>query len=334
MVKMLKLQHHFIVVFLALTLALISASGTPAQRTRTETVVYAPPTVTLTTDRSVIRACEGESIGASLVQLSAKATSPGGNPIRYRWTTIGGRIVGDGPTVTWDLSGVKPGYYKAFLEINTGSDDEACQAFSSTTLLVECPAPVCPNVLIICPEKTAVNQPLTFSATATGGTGNVTPVYNWTVTAGRIVEGQGTSSIKVDTTDLGGQTIKATFSLAGYPQDCSASCVTQIQVPVVPSRKFDEFPSLARNDEKARLDNFAIELKSDPTATAYVIVYPSQNGRPGEAQKHTARIVDYLVNYRSIETRRIITLIGPPRAELLVELWITPRGATPPPITR
>lgn len=333
---MLRRQRHFIVMFMLLAPVgvIISTSETLAQKVRTEAVVYAPPTLSIIADHAVIRACEGESTGASLVRLNAKATSPGGNPIRYSWTTIGGRIDGDGPAVTWDLSGVKPGYYKAFLEINTGSDDEACQAFSSTTMLVECPPLVCPNVSITCPERVAVNQPLTFSATVTGGTGNVAPVYNWTVTAGTIVEGQGTSSIKVDTTNLGGQIIKATFSMAGYPKDCTASCVAQIQVPVVPSRKFDEFPSLARNDEKARLDNFAIELKNDPTSTAYVIVYPGQNGRSGEPQKHTSRIVDYLVNYRGIDSRRIITLIGPPRGELLIELWISPRGATPPATTR
>lgn len=333
---MLRRQPHFVVMFMLLAPVgvIISASETLAQKVRTEAVSYAPPTLSIIADHTVIRACEGESTGASLVRLNAKATSPGGNPIRYRWTTIGGRIDGEGPDVTWDLSGVKPGYYKAFLEINTGSDDEACQAFSSTTMLVECPPRVCPNVSITCPEKVAVNQPLTFSATVTGGTGNVAPVYNWTVTAGTIVEGQGTSSINVDTTNLGGQIIKATFSMAGYPKDCTASCVAQIQVPTVPSRKFDEFPSLARNDEKARLDNFAIELKNDPTSTAYVIVYPGLNGRPGEPQKHTSRIVDYLVNYRGIDSRRIITLIGPPRGELLVELWISPRGATPPATTR
>lgn len=305
-----------------------------AQKVRTQTIVYAPPTVSLTADQTTINACEGETVAASLIHLTAKANSPGGNALRYKWISSAGRISGDGPTVTWDLSGVKPGYYKASLEINTGSNDEACEAFSSTSVLVMCPAPVCPNVLITCPDRVVAGQPLTFTSTATGGSGNVTPAYRWTVSGGTIIEGQGTTSIKVDTTGLGGQTIKASFSVDGYPTNCSANCVAQIQLPVVPARKFDEFPSIARNDEKARLDNFAIELKNDPTSTAYVIVYPGQNSKTGEVQRHTSQIVNYLVNYRGIDSRRIVTLTGPTRPELLVELWLSPQGATPPSPTR
>jgi len=312
-------------------LVLISfSSNTVAQKPRTQTIAYVPPSLSLTADKSVINACENETVVASQVHLTAEANSPAGNPIRYKWISSGGRIVGDGPAVMWDLSGVKPGFYRASLEINTGSGDEACEAFSSTSVLVVCPAPVCPNVLISCPDRVVANQPLTFTATATGGSGNITPVYRWTISGGTIIEGQGTTSIKVDTTGLGGQTIKATFSVDGYPKDCSATCGAQIQVPMIPSRKFDEFPSIARNDEKARLDNFAIELKNDPTSTGYVIVYPGQNSRPGDVQKHASQIVNYLVNYRSIDARRIVTLTGPTRPEFRIELWISPQGAPPP----
>src|SRR5260370_42629324 len=81
---------------------------------------------------------------------------------------------------------------------------------------------------------------------------------------------------------------------------------------------------------KTRLDKFAVELQNDPTASAYVIVYPGRSGKPGDVQKHTTRIVDYLVNSRGIDARRTVTLVGRTRDELMVELWLTPQGATPP----
>jgi hypothetical protein len=118
--------------------------------------------------------------------------------------------------------------------------------------------------------------------------------------------------------------------MGGYPMDCSDTCVVQFPVPPVECRKFDEFPDIARNDEKARLDNYAIELQNDPTSTAYVIVYPGQRGRPTDVQKHTARVVDYLINSRGIDGRRIVTLVGPTRPELMVELWTCPQGGRPP----
>lgn len=300
-----------------------------AQKTRKETAVFTPPNLSVAAEPRVITVCEGA--GPAIVQLNARATS--NYPIRYRWTTTAGRIEGDGASVTWDLSGVRPGYYKANVDIDTGSGDEACEAFSSTTVLVNrCPPPqpVCPNVGIICPDQVALNEPVTFTSTLTGGSGNVTPpTYHWTVSAGRIIDGQGTPSIRVDTTGLAGQALTATLSVAGYTLDCTATCTVQFPVPVQ-CRKFDEFPAIAYNDEKARLDNYAIELQNDPGATAYVIVYPGPRGRPGEVQRQTTRIVDYLVNSRGINAQRIVTLVGPSRDELTVELWLCPQGARPP----
>jgi len=310
------------------------ASVAVAQKVRRETVAYTPPNLSLVAEPAVITVCPSEGQAApSVVHLDARVTS--NSPIRYRWTTNAGRINGDGPTVTWDVSGLQPGYYKAYVDIDTGSGDSACQAFTSTTVLVNrCPPPpppppTCPNVGIICPDRVVLGEPLTFSSTVTGGSPGITPIYNWTVSAGTIIDGQGTSTIHIDTTGLAGQSVTATLRMGGYTLDCSATCTVQFPVPVE-CKKFDEFPNIARNDEKARLDNYAIELQNDPTSTAYVIVYPGQRGRPGEVQQHTTRIVDYLVNSRGINGTRIITLVGPPRDALLVELWLCPQGAKPP----
>ena len=151
------------------------------------------------------------------------------------------------------------------------------------------------------------------------------------ISEGTIVEGQGTNTIKVDTNGLAGQTVRASLSMGGYGSLlCSAECGVSIPVPKINARKFDEYPDIARNDEKARLDNLVIELQNDPTATAHVIIHPGRNGRRGEVQEHAKHIVDYLVNSRGLDEHRIVTLVGSPRNELFVELWLTPRGATPP----
>lgn len=329
---MLRFKSHLIGLFLPLVLVGlgISASEAFGQRAR-ETFVYAPPTVSLAADHSVLNTCEGDTSGA-VVRLSARATSPDGNAIRYNWTTSAGRIDGKGDAVTWDLSGVRPGYYKAFLAINSGSGDEACEAFSSIAILVKCPPPpppVCPNIYISCPDRVELGKPVTFTSSLTGGSGNLAPLFNWTISGGRIIEGQGTGSIKVDTTGLAGQTLRATLSMGGYPLDCSASCAISFPAPLK-SRKFDEFGEIARNDEKARLDNFAIDLQNDPTSTAYVIIYPGRGYRSGQLQAQRSQIVDYLVNSRGLDAGRIITIVGPARDSMMVELWVHQQGATPP----
>lgn len=298
-----------------------------------ETFVNSPPTLALTSDTSVVSACtEGTS---PRVQLNAQATSPSGNPIRYRWKTSAGSIVGEGPVVTWDLAGLSPGYYKAFIEIDSGDGETACQAFSSRSILVNpCPPPrpVCPNVSVTCPTTVAADQPITFTSNVAGGIPAATHVYNWTVSAGTIIEGQGTPTIKVDTTGLVGETVRATLTMGGLPLNCSDTCAVNIPIPPATCRKFDEFPAIARNDEKARLDNYGIELQNDPTSTGYVTIFPGRSSKAGDVQRHSARIIDYLVNSRGIDARRIVTRVGPVRDELMVELWACPQGVNPAPL--
>ncbi len=330
------LRHHIRRVRLLLPILLVGlhlfASPVSAQK-RIDAAVFAPPKLSLTSDSAAVSACPEGNLPGPQVRLNARASSPGGYQFRYHWSTTAGHISGEGPTVTWDLSGLTPGYYKALVEVETGSSDSECRAFTSTNVLVNpCPPvqPVCPIVSIMCPANVVVDQPLTFRSNVSNVSSGIVPTYNWTVSAGRIIEGEGTSSITVDTTGLAGQTVRATLSMGGYNLDCSDMCAVQIPIPIQRSRKFDEFPHIARNDEKARLDNLVVEMQNDPTASAYVIVYPGRSGRPGEVQKQTTRIVDYLVNSRNIDARRIVTLVGGAREELMVELWISPQGTTPP----
>ena len=325
--KFTRLTRYAVPIALA---ALFGAMPADAQKPAAA-VVSAPLKVELTPETTVVSACA--SAEDQLVRLDAKAVSPNGNPIKYKWTTTAGTISGEGPVVTWNLAGVKPGYHKASLDIiSTGSDGE-CNAFSSTTVLVTACAPVrpvCPAVEVTCPTSLGIDQPVTFTSRYQGGTAGINPVYNWTVSGGTIVEGQGTDTIKVDTTGLAGQTIRASLSLGGYNLECAANCAVTMPAPKLTGRRFDEFPDISRNDEKARLDNFGIEMQNDPSATAYVIVYPGKSGKRNEVQQHAGRIVEYLVNSRGLDQHRIVTLVGPVRDELQVQLWITPRGATPP----
>ena len=315
-----------------IALVALSAPQVFAQKTKVVSSVNAPLSLSLAADSNIVTACANG--GAPHVKLTANAVSPGGYPIKYRWTTSDGTIIGEGPEVEWNLAGLKPGYHKASVDIQSIGSDGSCQAFSSVSVLVNpCVAvqPVCPAIEIVCPNNVVLGEPVTFSSRLTGGVpANTNGVYNWTVSAGKIIEGQGTDTIKVDTTGAGGQSIKASLSVGGYNLECAADCSVAVPLPPLTNAKFDEFPDISRNDEKARLDNYGIALQNDPTATAYVIVYPGRNNKKGDVQYHAKRIVDYLVMTRGFDMRRIVTLVGPARDHLFVELWITPQGATPP----
>lgn len=288
-----------------------------------------PPTLSLAAEPAVIKSCED-----SHVQLAATARASDGAKLRYRWTVNGGRLRGDGPSPNWDLAGTQPGVYQAVVEVDDGRD-LSCVAFSSISVVVlECPPPpparpVCPTVEVSCPEAAGENAPVTFTANVSGGTPGITPSYNWTISAGRITSGQGTPSITVDTTGLAGQTVRANLDIIGFGTPCPASCAVSIPIMNKP-RKFDEYYDIARNDEKARLDNYAIQLQQEPGSQGYVIVYPSRKAGGSVAQERSQRIVDYLVNTRGLDSHRVTTVMGPAREGWVIELWVVPEGAPPP----
>ena len=97
------------------------------------------------------------------------------------------------------------------------------------------------------------------------------------------------------------------------------------------SRKFEEFPGETDvEDLKARLDNFAIELQSQPSAQAHIIVYRTRTAPASFSLRHAQRAADFLVEYRRIDRKRIVTVDGGMTGCFTYELWIVPPGAAPP----
>jgi hypothetical protein len=270
---------------------------------------------------------------SSTVTLVANASDADNDQLLYTWSVTGGRLSGEGRQVTWDLTGAANGSYTATVEVNDGNGGTANG--SATVTVADCPdcvkpPPPCPTVSVSCPSEVDPNQPITFTASVTGGDSAATYTYNWSVSAGTISSGQGTSTITVDTANLAGQSVTATVSIGGADPSCTgttSSCTTSIKVPPKQPVKFDEYGNIRFNDEKARLDNYAIQLQNDPTSSATIIVYGSCEG---EAQQRGDRAKDYLVNTRGIEAGRITVVDGGCSSELKVQLWIVPSGATAP----
>ncbi|MBV9924645.1 MAG: hypothetical protein JOZ96_06340 [Acidobacteria bacterium] len=310
--------------------------GKAPQQTATPTPPqYQPPTIRLDSDAQVVTLCpDAESMSNPRVHLKAAGLSPEGKPLRYKWVVSGGRLDSyDGTDVVWDLSDAQPGVYNATVTVESGPvDNPLCTAFTSTKVVVRTcppPRPVCPNVTINCPDVQQAGAPVTFTASISGGTPGATPVYNWVVSAGTIISGQGTPTITVDTAGLAGQAITATVEVAGYNLECRAQCQASVPAPPNPT-KFDEVGEVSRDDEKARFDIFAIELQNSPGAQGYIIGYGGGNKRYGTGLQRAQRARDYIVTTRGIDASRIVVLDGGPRTTGSTQLWIVPAGATPP----
>lgn len=191
----------------------------------------------------------------------------------------------------------------------------------------------CPQVTVNCPpEGVPTGVPITFTADISGGDAAVTYTYRWTVSAGTITDGQGTSSITVDTTGIGVQPVEAEVEIGGFPGPCDnkASCAAQLALGCGLPRKIDEYGDLSPGDERARLDNFAVEVKADPNTTAYVIAYAGRRARAHEARETAERAKNYLVSRRGVEPGRIVVIDGGHREERTVELYNFPKEAAAP----
>lgn len=115
---------------------------------------------------------------------------------------------------------------------------------------------------------------------------------------------------------------------------CLLLTISLVVTAAVPSAahmitKFDDYGDLPIGDEKARLDNFAFELRANPNTIGYLIVYGGRRSRAGIARARAVRAKDYLV-YRGITPARIVWIDGGFREELSHELFIFPREASPP----
>lgn len=100
----------------------------------------------------------------------------------------------------------------------------------------------CPHAYVSCPD-TITGGSIAFYANVSLYDPNQS--YKWTVSGGRIIRGQGTTSIIVDTAGLVGQSMTATIEVIGFPTECGnkASCsIITCQPP--PARKFDEYGDL------------------------------------------------------------------------------------------
>lgn len=200
-----------------------------------------------------------------------------------------------------------------------------------------CPFPV----NISAPGQVTEGEIITFTADV-AYSGNAPIKYTWKVTpsSASIISGVGTSTLNVDSTGLGGQRITATLTTDDGSSDpaCTQSAqavatVAPLKKTVLVAREFDECVNCTFDDQKARLDNLAVELQNDPTTRAYIIAYGGRMSPVGQVEKLMTRAKDYIIRQRGIDASRLTIVNGGYREEDSVELWVVPSGAAAPQAT-
>ena len=93
-----------------------------------------------------------------------------------------------------------------------------------------------------------------------------------------------------------------------------------------PNSPFDEYGNICWDDEKARLDNLAIQLQKQPTATGEIMVYAGRISCNDEAKYRGNRARDWLKK-RGVPSHQVIVKDGGFQKDVLTILIIVPREA-------
>src|ERR1044071_2441847 len=233
------------------------------------------------------------------------STQPGGYPI-----TIDGQPAGETTDYVRAIE-LDPGQHTVEIifpnstrwaqTFNIVAGRKNCIALNYRPRTIEIPAIVaspCPYpVNVTAPAQVADGDIVTFTADVSYQ-GPSALNYTWTVSppAARIMSGVGTPTITVDSSGLGNKRVTAILVVDDGSGDRACRQTAQAATGVsglLPikstSKRFDEFPSIPREDDKARFDNLALELQNNPGSAGYVIAYAGRDSRAGEADRMPKR---------------------------------------------
>jgi hypothetical protein len=213
-----------------MVLVSLSSAIQAGQTQRKKTVANRAPTISAFESSSKVLAfCPSPSYCApdnrKTVTLVVKASDPDSDVLTYHYSTTVGEIFGQGPSVTWKLEGAMFGTYAATVTV---MDSKGGVSTSRVTVeTVPCESciifdPPCPIIVVTSFDKAAYRgEKIYFDVTVTPGYFQARPDYIWTVSAGKIVRGQNTPRIEVETTGEVGENVIATVEVDGLDLACS-----------------------------------------------------------------------------------------------------------------
>jgi hypothetical protein len=188
----------------------------------------------------------------------------------------------------------------------------------------------CPTVSVIGPPGIPVpNEPIIFTASLSKEAVNYKVNYNWTVSGGRILDGQGTETLRVTPNNLG-ESLTVTVEIIGLPADCAnkvSETASRCGLPPQPIQ-IDVFSKPFTHIDKNRINEIVRALQNDPTAQLYIIFRHKEKNTSKMASQKEREISNSLVK-AGLAADRITTITDFGKSES-VEFWFVPAGATPP----
>jgi hypothetical protein len=156
--------------------------------------------------------------------------------------------------------------------------------------------------------------------------------FKWKISKGNIVNGQGTPAIEIQTSPIEGAYAETKVSLhvTGLPALCNSTAAATFPVTAIYDLfPIDEYENCDFNNERAHLDNLAVQTLGVDGSTAYIIleIKPGQNRTV--LKRRVERIQHHLFVKRKWPNDRFVFLVrhsDHPKTQL----WMFPWGTGSP----
>ncbi|MDQ6786940.1 MAG: hypothetical protein M3033_09050 [Acidobacteriota bacterium] len=152
--------------------------------------------------------------------------------------------------------------------------------------------------------------------------------FQWKVSAGEIVRGQGTDNITVDLKNVNDKHITAFVEVSGLPYPCGkvGYSTVNVETKLYPFAITNTYNS---SELSANLDPFMSELYNNQLLKGYIVIYASRNGGVKEMERAIASVRRNF-RFRNFDLNRVEIIKGGFREENTVDLWILPEGVQVP----
>lgn len=176
------------------------------------------------------------ALSESRVVVKIVGTDADGDEINYKPIAEAGRFssIGSTSVMNWDLEGVAPGVYELKVLALDGKSETESGLVRLIVKECDCKATGC--VADIKFADTVKGDKVTLVGEVDGPSSEAAS-YVWSVIGGRIVSGQGTNSITVDTAGVRGGRVEASLMVTVGPDTvCGASAFFSISAGTMPNR--------------------------------------------------------------------------------------------------
>jgi hypothetical protein len=154
--------------------------------------------------------------------------------------------------------------------------------------------------------------------------------YDWTVSLGTIISGQGTPIIRVGTNAArAGSVITALVKVSSLPGHCeNASSDTGSVTAKLEGDPVNRFGKITNGNVRAYLDNFLVEMMNDANSKGLIALKLNKNWSYGQKYYFVKLRYDHLVFRKIDKTRITFSLdLNDGYDEEETALWIVPPGA-------